>query len=419
MTATDGPGAERFDVGGYWQERPFRVTRLGHVGLNCSRFDESLHLYRDLLGFRTSDRMDFKDRRPDPEVLEGLGDTGGYFMRHATDHHSFVLFNRQVIDAVNSNLNRAFRPGITVNQISWQVGTLHEVVDGEHWLRDGGREIQRAGRDMPGSNWHTYFYDVDGHTNELYCGMEQLGWQASSKPLEFYKYMLRETAKLPQISETEEVNTAIANGVDLNSGQRNVAVDRGTFDVGGVLATRPFKITKIGPLRLFVDDIDAARTFYRDVLGLRVTEEIEYEGLRCVLLRAGTEHHTIGLYPIELRDRLGLSPHSTTFSVAFQVGGYRQLRDARTFLLKHGLTEEKLPPELFPGIPRAFRFRDPDGHVVELYDSMRQVIAPEPAAGQAAGRTAGRTADFGDEWPETIEDDGIPFLGEPFLGPVE
>jgi catechol 2,3-dioxygenase-like lactoylglutathione lyase family enzyme len=414
MTAAQEPGAERFDVGGYWQPRPFRVTRLGHVGLNCVRFDESLHLYRDLLGFRTSDRMDFKDRRPDPEVLEGLGDTGGYFMRHATDHHSFVLFNKQVIDAVNSNLNRAFRPGITVNQISWQVGTLNEVVDGEHWLRAGGRKIQRAGRDMPGSNWHTYFYDVDGHTNELYCGMEQLGWQASSKPLEFYQYMLRETAKLPQISETEEVNTAIANGVDLNSGQRNVAVERGTYDVGGVLATRPFKITKIGPLRLFVDDIDAAVAFYRDVLGLRITEEIGYEGLRCVLLRAGTEHHTIGLYPIELRDRLGLSPHSTTFSVAIQVGGYRQLRDARRFLLEHGLVEEKLPPELFPGLSRAFRFRDPDGHVVELYDGMRQVIAAP-----AAGGTAGGSADFGDEWPETVEDDGIPFLGEPFLGPVE
>lgn len=409
MTATEEPRTQRFDVGGYWQARPFRVTRLGHIGLNCTLIDESVHCYRDLLGLRVSDRMDFRDRIQNPEVLEGLGDPGGYFMRHGTEHHSFVLFNKKVREAVDTK--RDFRPEVTINQISWHVNSLHEVVDGESWLRGRGHKIQRAGRDMPGSNWHTYFYDEDGHTNELFYGMEQVGWQSSSKPLDFYKYMLRETAKLPQISETEEVNTALANGVDLNSGQRDVPTEPGHFDVGGVLVSRPFKITRIGPLRLFVDDIDAARAFYRDVLGLRVTEEIEYEGLRCVLLRAGTEHHSIGLYPIELRERLQLSSHSTTFAIGMQVGGYRQLRDARTYLLKHGMTEVKLPPELFPGMPRAFRVRDPDGHLIELYDSMRQVLPAEPAAGQAAV--------FGDEWPETIEDDGIPFLGEPYLGPLE
>jgi len=71
----------------------------------------------------------------------------------------------------------------------------------------------------------------------------------------------------------------------------------------------------------------------------------------------------------------------------------------------------RLPPELFPGMPRAFRFRDPDGHLIELYDSMRQVLPPEPAVDQATAS--------GVEWPETIEDDGTPFLGEPYLGPLE
>jgi catechol 2,3-dioxygenase-like lactoylglutathione lyase family enzyme len=185
----------------------------------------------------------------------------------------------------------------------------------------------------------------------------------------------------------------------------------GRYDVGGVLASRPFKITRIGPLRLFVEDVGAALGFYRDVLGLRVSEEIEYDGLRGVLLRAGTEHHSIAVYDIGLRERLGLSPHSTTFAIGMQVGGYRQLRNARSYLLEHGMTEVKLPAELFPGMPRAFRLRDPDGHVIELYDGVRQVI--EPAAEGPRAET------FGDEWPETLEDDGIPFLGEPYLGPIE
>jgi len=42
--------------------------------------------------------------------------------------------------------------------------------------------ISRAGRDMPGSNWHCYPYDIEGHRNELYYGMEQIGWTGLSKP---------------------------------------------------------------------------------------------------------------------------------------------------------------------------------------------------------------------------------------------
>jgi catechol 2,3-dioxygenase-like lactoylglutathione lyase family enzyme len=411
MTALEEPRTARFDVDGYWQERPFRVRRLGHVGLNCDLIAESLHFYRDLLGFRISDRIDFSQRTADPAILSGLGDPSGYFMRHGTDHHSFVLFNRKVREAVDTK--RRFPPGVTVNQISWQVGSLRQVVGGEAWLRERGQHIQRAGRDMPGSNWHTYFYDPDGHTNELFYGMEQVGWSGFSKPLALYRYGATRTPALPQVSETEEISAALADGVDPCSGSRDVPGEPARFDVGGVLLPRPFKVVRIGPLRLFVADIDAARSFYAGTLGLRVTAEVDFDGTRCVLLRSNTEHHSVGLYPIELRERLGLNPRSTTFSLGMQVSGYRQLRDARSFLLGQGLSEVRLPPELFPGMPRAFRVRDPDGHLIELYDSMHQVL-PETAD----DRGAGVFADTG-EWPETLDDDGAAFLGEPYLGPLE
>jgi catechol 2,3-dioxygenase-like lactoylglutathione lyase family enzyme len=399
-------GLPGFDVGGYRLARPFRVRRLGHVGLNCTLIEESVHCYRDLLGLRISDRIDFA-QRIDPQILPSIGDPGGYFMRHGTEHHSFVLFNRRAVEAVN--LAPGVPEQVTVNQISWQVGSLREVVEGEGWLRDSENPIRRSGRDMPGSNWHTYFSDPDGHTNELFYGMEQVGWSGISKPLHFYKYLSRQTAALPQISETEEVSAAVADGFGLSDGNRDVPDAPGCFDVGGVLLSRPFKIVGLGPLRLFVADVGAACGFYRDVLGLRVTEEIEFEGLRCVFLRAGTEHHSVGVYPVALRERLELSPHSTTFSVGMRVGGYRQLRDARMYLLGRGMSEVRLPRELFPGVPRAFRVRDPDGHLVEFYDAMSQVaVGSPPPAGV-----------FGDDWPETIEDDGAAFLGEPYLGPLE
>ena len=63
---------------------------------------------------------------------------------------------------------------VTVNQITWQVSSLREVVGGNAWLKDRIRVV-RTGRDMPGSNWHFYPVDPCGHTNELYYGIEQIG----------------------------------------------------------------------------------------------------------------------------------------------------------------------------------------------------------------------------------------------------
>src|SRR5579883_3034503 len=137
-----------FDVGGVILDRPFKIRRLGHVGVNAVRMEESLRFYRDLCGLRVSDRIDMGERAK-PGELDGLGDPGGYFMRHGTDHHSFVLFNKRVRESLDKL--RRFAPGVTVNQISWQVGSLEEVVNATEWLASSGREIQRSGRDMPGS----------------------------------------------------------------------------------------------------------------------------------------------------------------------------------------------------------------------------------------------------------------------------
>jgi len=60
-----------------------------------------------------------------------------------------------------------------VNQMTWQVSSLAEISRAIDWFNSKGVRISRAGRDMPGSNWHCYPYDPEGHRNELYYGMEQ------------------------------------------------------------------------------------------------------------------------------------------------------------------------------------------------------------------------------------------------------
>src|SRR5207302_7459278 len=121
----------------------------------------------------------------------------------------------------------------------------------------------------------------DGHTNELYYGIEQIGWEGYSKPRVMYDRRFEEAPPLPQISEMDEVEQALQKGVDLHSGYRHVETG-GVYDVDGILLARPFKVVRIGPVRLFVQDMAAAEAFYRDTMGFTVTEEVTYQGQRCV-----------------------------------------------------------------------------------------------------------------------------------------
>ncbi|HEY8578473.1 MAG TPA: VOC family protein, partial [Beijerinckiaceae bacterium] len=298
------------------------------------------------------------------------------------------------------------------NQITWQVGSLREVVDGFGWLTERGVRIARSGRDNPGSNWHAYPVDPAGHVNEIYYGIEQIGWDGLSKPAGMHRRDYHETPTLPHRSEYAETQEGYAAGVDLLSATRAEEPLPETYDVGGILLGRPFKVTKIGPVRVFVEDVAAAVAFYTQDMGLALTEEVTWRGHRCAFLRANTEHHSLALYPLALRAELGLSDHSSHFSIGFQVGDHQQLRDALAFLRDRGVEVRKLPPELFPGMDYTAFAIDPDGHAVQLYAYMEQIGwdgRPRPASE--------RPRIDNDAWPEYVGAQNDTFNGEVFLGP--
>jgi catechol 2,3-dioxygenase-like lactoylglutathione lyase family enzyme len=398
----------RFDVGGVLLDRPFRIRRLGHFGVNVDDIDPGIHFYSDLLGFTISDEINFGARLSD-EQRAALGPNAsmrGYFTRFGTDHHAFVLFPRKVL--------QASAPGepdrITINQITWQVGSLAEVVAGSRFFEDLGIKVRRSGRDTPGSNWHTYPLDPDGHVNELYYGIEQVGWTGYSKPRAMYNRGFRERPPLPQMSEFDEVDSALSEGINLESGFRATETNPRQFDVDGVLLARPFKIVRIGPVRVFVDDVQRSRAFYESVLGLTVSQTVTWNGHECVFMRVNTEHHSLALYPTAMREKLGLSPHTTLLSFGVQLANYRQLRDAVGFLRERGVQVRELPPELSPGIDYSCLAIDPDGHAVQLYYYMQQL--PPPASTLTAPG-----AEHIDSWPVTVDARPDTFLGEPYLGP--
>jgi catechol 2,3-dioxygenase-like lactoylglutathione lyase family enzyme len=121
-----------FDVGGVLVDRPFKIRRLGTFGYNCVNTAATLAFYRDTLGLRLSDISRPLDAQP--EKRSGLGDDDGqlYFLRYGTEHHQFVLTSQRLWDLLAEDAGGS---GRSVNRVTWQVGSLAEVVNGAEWTR--------------------------------------------------------------------------------------------------------------------------------------------------------------------------------------------------------------------------------------------------------------------------------------------
>jgi catechol 2,3-dioxygenase-like lactoylglutathione lyase family enzyme len=159
--------------------------------------------------------------------------------------------------------------------------------------------------------------------------------------------------------------------------------------------------------------MDGAMEFYRDTLGFTLTEEVSWRGARCLFFRSNTEHHSLALFPLELRDALGLSAHSKCAAFGIQLANYRQLKGAVKFFRQNGITvTESIPAELHPGIEYSATVRDPDGHTVQLYCAMEQIGWD----GNPRPKELRRPRPL-NEWPEALEGGADAYVGEPFLGP--
>jgi catechol 2,3-dioxygenase-like lactoylglutathione lyase family enzyme len=344
-------------------------------------------------------------------MMDPEGQPRGIFMRYGGDHHAFVLFKKA--PAGQPGPGASANPEVTLNQITWQVSSLAEVGNAARWFADRDIRILRVGRDMPGSNWHAYVPDPFGHTNELYYGIEQVGWDGLSKPRSLYYRGFREAPPLPQINEFQEIQEALAEGIDVHAGYRQTEEPPATYEVDGVLLPRPFKINKIGPVSLFVDDLESAEDFYTKTMGFMRSEETSWRGQRCVFLRASTEHHSLALFPKALRGEIGFSPHSSCMAFGVQLANYRQLRDAVSFLREQGVEVRlDVPSELYPGIDYAAHAFDPDGHCIQLYYYMEQVGWD----GQPRPAELRRKVDP-QNWPEALDPLSDTYAGEVLLGP--
>ena len=173
------------------------------------------------------------------------------------------------------------------------------------------------------------------------------------------------------------------------------------------------RTTLNGPIRLFCRDVAAMEAFYTEIMGFVRTETVVWKGHECVFLRCSTEHTAMALYPIAIRAELGWPARTTIAGFGMQVGSYRQLRDAVSFLQQRGCRFTEVPSELTPGIDYSAWVIDPAGHPIQIYCYMEQVGwdgRPRPNRRINSPRFA--------DWPEAIEAHSDSYMGEPYLGPL-
>lgn len=376
-------------------ERPFRIARLGHTGWSSTNLPGLIAFLRSGLGLAISDIDSFPNIPVDmdPELAKI------YFMRCASDHHTLVVASRE------AHLTRAAANSPVVGQLSWQVGSLTQVHEAIDFLQ--GRAVMgRMGRDCPGSNWHVYFLDPDGYNNELFYGMEQIGWDGRSKPRSMYDRGFRERFEMPQISEHTEVERALARGAAFDGHRDGGSAPEGV-ELQGILAQRPFRITRLGRTLLDVGDMEVSLDFYCKVLGLKLTERATVGGRSCVFLRARDEHHSLVLCERGMFDGLGFKA-----AVGLVVADYGQLRAAREVLQREGLVLKEVPDALSCGIGYGFWVQGPDDVAIQLYTGMDRVnrdgSAPSPTTMPCPLA----------EWPQHLPDAERGWYEPPFLGPL-
>jgi catechol 2,3-dioxygenase-like lactoylglutathione lyase family enzyme len=405
--------ATGYEVGGVRMCRPFKIRRFGHFGFNLEHLDEAIPFYTDELGFRVTDDMNLFDML-EGRVLEYartvITNPRMLFTSNSSDHHAVLLAHKTFGTVIG---NDAIAKDNTVSQITWQVGTLDEVLDGADYLAANEVQMVRLGRDMPGGNWHVYFLDPDGNTLELYYGMEQIGWDRTSKPRAMHYRGFDAAPPRPQMSEAAEIREALHRGIDICSGSRpsESHLDE-QYDVGGILLPRPFKVVGLGPFSLFTDNLDTMVEFYNTIMGFRVTEEATHDRHRIVYLRHGAEHHSMVLADKSLRADLGLRQDASCLSVGMQVGSHRQLLDAVEFLGVHGRETVELPPELHLGVDYAAHVRDPEGHLIQLYYSMEQL------GWDGRPRPAHLRPSIAKPWPNAVDAQPDTYMGPAFMGPL-
>lgn len=134
--------------------------------------------------------------------------------------------------------------------------------------------------------------------------------------------------------------------------------------------------TRIGHVHLKVTDLDRSIAFYRDVIGLEVTQTF---GTQAAFLSAGGYHHHIGLNTWHSQGGPQPDPRAPgLYHTAFVYPDRTALAQALKTALEAGV---KIDGAADHGVSEAIYFSDPDGNGIEIYHDRPRKDWPRDAEG--------------------------------------
>jgi catechol 2,3-dioxygenase len=170
MIFSIGSIPERLTCGkeGAKMARGFTISRVGHIGIQCTDVDRSITWYRDVLGLTLTGRWP-------------MGENGEMaFMRFTDDHHNIVLFTHPT-RVTDENRHAGYN---ALQHIAMEVADRDEWLKALADLKRKGVEIVQGplihgpeGGNGPGNAFggsgsrSFYFLDPDGNRLELYTDM--------------------------------------------------------------------------------------------------------------------------------------------------------------------------------------------------------------------------------------------------------
>jgi len=176
-------------------DMPFRISKIGHVVLQCRDIERTVRFYTEVLGFKVSDVY------PDDMVPGGM-----VFMRCSTDHHGVGFVGTMPGQSAH----------IEMNHLAFEVATLDEVLRARDHLKARGVELEFEGRRRAGSQIAVEFSDPDGHRLEIFWGLDTVGSDERIRPASEWKWA----------HSLEDAIADPVNGQDTNVGDRSLLRER-------------------------------------------------------------------------------------------------------------------------------------------------------------------------------------------------
>lgn len=135
----------------------------------------------------------------------------------------------------------------------------------------------------------------------------------------------------------------------------------------------------LGHIVLNVRDLEASVRFYRDIVGLDLSD---YIGDQMAFLRCSEEHHNIALAQIPAnhrhRDDTYVPGRPGLEHFSFRLESLHEIEEAARMLQANGVEIVRGIGKHGPGENLFLVFKDPDGNYVEFYAEMVQITSDRP-----------------------------------------